>query len=260
MKRLLRSFLISLFAVGAALCLGFGIYQLTQLARLPEQFVKPLETLAPFAEGEQMRFKIYWKRVRIGSAVMTFYPNVDFEGQRLHKIVVALDTATFDDREEIYLSPDNFLPVKIFRDIRQMGARKKIVEDYDQLNKRVTVTQEGADREPTVIERAGPLHNVICLIYLVRQTESFAPDWNLNVFLPTVDFDLKFSGSENVEVPAGDFEALAFTGNPNEFRLWASDDARRLPLKFRSAGLLKYEAVLTDFGLATDGEAKESDG
>jgi len=199
--------------------------------------------------GEQLRYDVYFKGVKVGKSVLTFHDETVYEGKDVYHI--SLDTTlpfpAFSDKEDIYAEKDTFLPLKVSRRIRRTRLLPETIEEiYDQENFSITITKKGRllSRRSTV-KKKGPIHNAIALPYYYRFQPDITQKKILKISLPTADFEVAFKGKENVTTALGIQPAYVFASVPEKFRFYLSADEKRIPLKIESLTALNYSFVLS---------------
>ena len=200
----------------------------------------------PFESGEQFTYEVRYKGAKIGKSTLTFHGERFLDDKKAYYITFNTNVLSLKDREEIYADPDTFLPIEVHRNIKKkIGFDDKIKEVYDQKNFRVDISSKSKLRAKEFsIEKDSPIHNAILLIYCYRAKKDFDKSEKLKINLPTLDFEVAFSGIETVETKLGEYRAYVFTSDPPRFKFWLSADERRIPLKIKNPGNLDYSLIL----------------
>ncbi|MBN2120045.1 MAG: DUF3108 domain-containing protein [Candidatus Omnitrophica bacterium] len=206
---------------------------------------EPEETL-PFYPGERLTYGVKLKEMRIGSAVLTFLGETDLDGRPAYFITFDTFTPYFRDSEKIYASKENFLPLRVSREIkRKVGFSTEIDEEYDQKEYKVKIRKKGILGTKTfTIDKSSEIHNAITVSYYYRTGQGFKENQKFSINLPTKELELVFKGKEKVSTHFGQCRAYIFEGNPSSFKLWLKDDKNRTPLRIEDSNVFGYSLVL----------------
>jgi|GEM_PF-903168 len=196
----------------------------------------------PFEKGEQLKFKVNYKGLSMGTSILTFRGPVDLNGQAVYSITFNTAMPLVKDKEILYADTKTFLPVRVERDISRAGAFPlKISEQYDQDHFKIDITKKGnIAKSRMTIQKACAINNAILLSYFYRSLPEIEKQGEYAVTLPTADFKVVYKGKEFVKTALGELHAYVFTSIPAKFKLWISADARRIPLKIENPGTLGY--------------------
>ena len=200
----------------------------------------------PFGSGEQFTYEVRYKGAKIGKSTLTFHGERFIDDKKAYYITFNTNVPSLKDREGIYADPDTFLPIEVHRNIKKkIGFNDKIKEVYDQENFRVDISSKSKLRTKRFsIEKDSPIHNAILLVYYYRSKKDFDRNNKLKINLPTLDFEIAFSGIETVETKLGEYRAYVFTSDPPKFKFWLSTDEKRIPLRIKNPGSLGYSLIL----------------
>ncbi len=201
----------------------------------------------PFHKGEELIYDIYYKKVKIGESVLIFHGERKIEGKDFYYITFSTKLPGFEDMEDIYADKETFLPFKILRYIRRMGAFcARITEEYDQEAFKVKIEKRG--RLPVskriTIEKDTPIQNAILLPYYYRTKPVMAENQEFKISFPTADFNIIFKGKETIRTVLGKYPAYVFTSIPEKFTFWLSADKKRIPLKIAGHSVGGYALVI----------------
>lgn len=206
---------------------------------------------APSAGGGFQQSEFFGERLvylirPLGKAEYKDLGIVELWGRRMKLSSFRTEVLSFDDTETIYSSPENFLPLRVERDISIWPLKEKIVEEYDQQNYTLMIRKlKGKKEEEQLFKAAGPIHNAVILPFYLRTIKELAPGWSMVIRLPQ-EFSVSLAGEEEIEVPAGKFQAYHFSSRPHKFDIWISKDNLRLPLKIKGAAGLDYTLLLKE--------------
>lgn len=196
----------------------------------------------PFDYGEKFVFFYSMGPLRTGSAELTFVGEAAIEGKKAFLIRFKSRVGTFYDLENIYAETENFYPIYVERNIKNLGFSTNIKEKYDQKNYKVEIIKQGIlGKRTTVIEKEKPIYNAILLIYYCRRLSplELKPGYEFDIVLPVDEFKVTLTRIEKIKVPAGTFDAYLFESSPKKIRLWIAKDEKHTPLKMEN---------LTSFG------------
>ena len=199
--------------------------------------------------GEKIIYDVKMGNVRLGRAEFNHLARTELNGRAVNQISFKTELFHFIDQEMIYGDPDTYLPLKVIRDILSWPKREQITEEYDQERHHLVITKSAGKNNPqkTEIQRDGPIQNAILLPYCVRRVAKLEPGWTFKANLPTQSFEIKFTGIENVTVPAGTFKAYHFQSVPSRFEIWISADQRKIPFKITGSGGIGYVLLMREY-------------
>ena len=217
-----------------------------------EQATEQVNIVLPFSKEEQLTYDVYYKKLKVGKSVLTFHGEEEINGKKTYHITFYTKVPGLQDIEEIYADQQTFLPLKVSRQIDQIGSfRTRITEEYDQEAFVVIIKKQGKffSKEFT-IEKKAPIHNAILLPYYYRTKPVVTGDEKFKVTLPTADFDVVFKGKETISTYLGEYSAHVFSSIPAKFSFWLSADKRRVPLKIKSLTIQGYSLKIRSIGIA----------
>lgn len=198
--------------------------------------------------GEKITYDIRLGKVSLGKSVFHHLEELEFKGRPANLITFDTKLARFHDLEKIYSDPDNFLPLQVERQIKNLLHQERIIETYDQQNFILTITKvKGKKKEHFTIKKASSIHNAILLPYYVRRIPKLDIGWTLLAQLPTQRFQIKLVSIEDIRVPAGKFRSYHFESSPKKFEIWITADERRIPVKIKGTIGIGYTMVMKDY-------------
>lgn len=198
--------------------------------------------------GEKITYEVKLGKIRLGQAHFANVMDIEINGRMLNLMTFQTRLAQFRDTEKIYSDPQTLLPVQVERDIVNWFVKEKITEEYDQDNYTVTIIKNKKTRtEKTVIKKDSHIHNAVLLPYFVRRTPELSVGRILIANLPTRRLEIKLVSIEEIEVPAGTFQAYHFQSTPKQIDIWISADERRIPVKIQGNGLFNYALVMKEY-------------
>jgi hypothetical protein len=200
----------------------------------------------PFSEGETLTYEVRYHNAEIGESLLTFHGEQDLGTRKVYYITFSTRIPSLKDTEELYADKDTFLPVKVHRNIKKtVGFNDRIEEQYDQENFRVDIKSKSKLRTKNFsIQKGSAIHNAILLVYYYRAKRNLDTNERFKVNLPTLNFEVMFSGTETLKTALGEYEAYVFTSDPPKFKLWLSADEKKIPLKIKNPGTLGYSLVI----------------
>ena len=200
----------------------------------------------PFRKGERLTYEVRCKNLKVGKSILTFHGEKDLGDKKVYHITFYTNIPSFNDTEELYADKKSFLPVEVHRSIKKrFGFNDRIKEIYDQENFRVDIENKSKLRSKRLsLQKDFPIHNAILLTYYYRTQPDFSEVNRFKISLPTVDFEVMFSGIETIQTPLGERRAYCFTSEPPKFKFWLSVDEKRIPLKIHNPGKLGYSLII----------------
>lgn len=166
---------------------------------------------------------------------------VDFMGKKMQFATFRTQVLGFDDTERIYSDPVTFLPIRVERNISMWTGKEYLTEEYIP-SKGLLITRKfkgGKEVDRYVFKENKPIQNAILLPFSLRRIPNLAIGWSLEVCFPQ-RFKIKLISIEEIEVPAGKFQAYHFTSIPNKFEIWISKDDYRIPIRIKGMGGFGY--------------------
>jgi len=200
--------------------------------------------------GEKIIYEVKFGAMRMGKAVFNHLENVPLEGKAARVMTFETDVLRFYDLETIYSDLKTFLPLKVTRKIRGWNINEDIVELYNQKEFVLTITKfkEGKQIEELRFNKISkPIHNAVLLPFYVRRLPGLAAGWNFAANFGNAEFIVKLTGVENIQVPAGAFEAFRFESVPKKFFIWITTDKRRIPIRIQDSGLFGYTLSMKEY-------------
>ena len=204
------------------------------------------ELILPFMPGEELKYNVYSKGLKIGRSILTFHGETVLDGVECYHITFFTKIPFFEDKEEIFADKQTFLPIRVERSIRKaMGIRSKIIEEYDQKEFKVVIKQEGALRTKNqTIQKTGPIYNAILLTYYCRMMPYAAKNTPFNVVLPTSEYNVQISGEDSIEISSQEYPVIVYSSKPNKFTFYLATTDGRVPFKIESHTALDYTMIL----------------
>lgn len=132
----------------------------------------------------------------------------------------------------MYADTENFLPLRIERDINNWGRKMSIIEEYDQANHSVKITQINKKRvRSKELKQDDKIQNVILLTFLYRKLGNFELGRDFPVTLPMAKFIMRFAKQEKLAVPFGVYQAHMAESFPKGHKIWFEVSEKFIPVK-----------------------------
>lgn len=183
----------------------------------------------PFPEGEKLTFEIRYLISKVGEMELTFWGQVEHEGEQYYRVTAHSKYLGMWDKEDILATREELLPALVRREFNTIGVVSRVVERYDQEASRVVLDPEGEGPQE-VIEKEGKLQNVILLYYLLR-TMKLEEGQELDVNLPRENYQLTVGSEQEVKVPFIKCGAVPLVSDPEKFTVWITRDAEPIPVR-----------------------------
>lgn len=206
--------------------------------------------------GEKITYDIKLGGVNMGRAVFNYLEQTEIDGKSVNLMTFETSSLRFKDLEKIYSDPDNFLPLKVIREINGLNMKENIVEDYDQKKFILTINKlKKGKKEETQIKKKSSIHNAILLPFYIRQIAELKVGWSFTAQLPTREFKITLVSMENIKISQGTFQAYHFASIPKKFDIWVTADKRKIPIKIKGSGNLGYVFIMRDYKLETKADS-----
>ena len=199
--------------------------------------------------AEVISYKIRKFGFNVGQATLTFAGRKDFENRSLDLIIFKADGFNFYDEEKIYLDPDTFCPVLVERDLDIFGKKEKIVEEYSNVEGKITIAKEsGGKKTRQVLQKRGVIDNIYGFIYRYRHQGLFKIGEILNIRLPTKDFKIELIKQVKLAAAEKDFDCFYMESDPAQYKIWFDTGPQKLPLRISGAvGLANAVMIMTGY-------------
>jgi len=206
--------------------------------------------------GEKINYDLFLGSVRVGTAEYHHLRKTYLDETLVDLITFHTKAMTFKDRETIYCDSNTFLPLVVERKISKPIKPEKIKEVYDQENFKLKITKQRFGTSTSEISSTEPIHNSILLPFFVRNASDLKDGWTFTANLPQGKYVIKLMGVEEVEIPAGKFEAYYFESEPSKINIWIGTDDNRIPLRIDGTGGIGYKMMMRDYVPASGSESK----
>ncbi len=207
--------------------------------------------------GEKINYDLFLGGVRVGTAEYHHLRKTYLNKKLVDIITFYTKAMTFKDRETIYCDSKTFLPLLVERKISKPIKPEKIREVYDQENFKLTITKHRFGTSTSEISSTEPIHNSIVLPFFVRNAPDLEIGWTFTANLPQGKYLIKLMGIEEVEIPAGKFEAYYFESQPSKINIWIGTDDKRIPLRIDGTGGIGYKMMMHNYVPANGSELKQ---
>jgi len=227
-----------------------------------------------FKEGEKLTFDLNYGFVTAGIAVMQIPRIKRISGREAYHIIFEVNSVpSFDwiykvrDRYETYVDVEGLFPWRFEQHIREGGYTRDFSAFFDQRKGRAK-TSEGEYEIPKYV------NDIISAFYFVRTfdySNMKVGDMILmrNFYKDKVyDLNIKYRGTETIDVPAGTFDCLIIEPlvkegglfkHDGDIIIWLTDDELKMPVKVRTKIVIGHvEAILSKYeGLAGELKSKK---
>ena len=133
--------------------------------------------------------------------------------------------------EKVFLDSENYLPLKVERDVTMFGKQEIIEEIYDQENGQVIIKRTGEQKKTETYTQDKPIHNILALLYFFPDNISFEKGkWNY-FNLPTNKIKIKMVKERKLKVGKKEVDTYFLLGRgAKRFSLWL-DKKTMFPLR-----------------------------
>lgn len=206
-----------------------------------------------FTLGEKLVFDIDYGFITAGVATMEI-PSIELLNERqCYKIAVKVRSAkgfdwiyTVRDSYFTFVDVQGIFPWKFEQHIREGNYRRDFVAEFDQRNH---FAQTIVSNDIEYIKIPDYVHDIVSAFYYCRTVDFTALRPNDEIHLQnfykdsTYALDIKYFGTEEVDVSAGEFRALKIQPfiregglfkNTGNMTIWLSDDENKIPVKMSS--------------------------
>lgn len=246
-------FLIIFFSLAFIFLAIYFFPRDSALSQLPEINSDKANTLKeeilPFEQGETINYAVKLCGIKIGNAALMYKGKIKLNDKDAHLVIFSTDILNFKDTETMYADIDTFLPLKIERDINKRGKKIRIVEEYDQLNHNVKITQSDKTRNQTKeIAQDAQIQNVILLTYFLRKLSNFELGKEFAITLPLAKLIMRFTKEEQVRIPSGVYSAYLAESFPKGHKIWFENSEKAIPIRISGPSIAgKVNMLMTDY-------------
>lgn len=211
-------------------------------------FAETSDTL-PFLENETINYKVKLRGITIGKASITYKGTTELDGRKVHQVIFYTDTANFKDREIMYADIDNFLPIRIERDVNNWGKKEQIIEEYDQENHSVKITWLGKKRDKAkFIQKDDKIQNVILSIFLHRKSGDLEIGKSFSITLPLRKVVMRVTRRDRIRVPSGTYDTYRLESFPGGHKIWFEASGKAIPVRISGPFFLgSVNMVMIDY-------------
>lgn len=201
--------------------------------------------------GEKITYAIKQLGIKAGEATLVYQGHASGEAEDIHLIVFTADGMNFYDQEKIYFNIQEFIPVRVERDLNIAGNKEKIVEHYEPEKNQIRIVKTvGRSTKEQVVKKEGPVDNIYCFIYRYRKNGLLAVNESLNLRLPTRDVVMKAVEQTKLKAGREFYEVCHLQSDPDKYHVWFDVGPKRMPLRIDGAVgfgktsmiMMKYES------------------
>lgn len=243
-----RARLLFLLFLMLALVYVLDTGNIAQIDHKPTEIIKEPEAEQLIDRvGERINYDLFLGKVRVGRSEYHHLKKAYLNEKLVDVITFYTEAMNFKDRETIYCDSSTLLPLIVERKISRPMKPEKIREVYDQINFKLTINKQRFGTSTMEINSTEPIHNSIILPFFVRNAADLDNGWVFTANLPQGKYLITLMGKEEVETPAGKFEAYYFESDPSKIKIWISTDENRIPLRIDGTGGIGYKMMMHDY-------------
>lgn len=202
------------------------------------------------AEGEKVFYQVRFNGVKVGKIEFEYQGRQKIGGKLQDVVVVISDVKILglfeiEGKEKIYVDTDTHLVLRVEREVEFLGKQESIIEEYNQKEGWVKITQK-KDKitQSRLIRQNPPIHNVIVLYFLYPldlQDKTIGKTFEFN--LPLRKISIKLRGLRKITTDEGAKEVYLLEGLPQRFKIWLERE-KRLPLRLEMRTFLGKVVML----------------
>lgn len=187
----------------------------------------------PFKIGEKFFYQVRFNGVRVGKIEFEYKGRMEIG--KIYQDIISLNSDVkilklfqIESKETVYVEKNTCLPLKVEREVRFLGKDEEILEEYNQKEGWIKITQiKGRTTEERLIKVSPPIHNALILYFLYPldlkdQTIGKTLEFNL----PLRRISIKIKEKRMVATDGGRQELYILEGSPQRFKLWLKQDER----------------------------------
>ncbi|HDZ77285.1 MAG TPA: DUF3108 domain-containing protein [Candidatus Omnitrophica bacterium] len=207
------------------------------------------ESELPFGENEVIKYKVKLRGITVGKASLTYKGVTELDGKKVHLIIFYTDTVNFKDEEKMYAGLDDFLPIRIERNVNNWGKKEHIIEEYDQQNHSVKITWVGKKGNKTkVIQQDDKIQNVILSTFLHRKLGDLEIDKVFPVTLPLRKVEMRVTRKEKIRTYCGVYDTYRLESFPGRHKIWFESSSLAIPVRISGPFLLgSVNMIMIDY-------------
>lgn len=242
-KSLLFLFFSFVFLINSASCIS------SPIRKEPIQTLGSKENL-PFQIGKKVSYGVKFNGINVGKINLEYLGRDIFDKESWDVIqfssnVKILAIFEIESQEKIHLDINTYLPSRVERDVKFLGREESILEEYNQKEGWVRVTNTRAKfTEQRLIQRAPPIHNSIILFFLHPidlKGNNIGKTFEFN--LPLQKISVKIKELRKIAATKGVEEFYLLEGSPRKFLIWIKK-GQRLPVRLELPAFLGKVVIL----------------
>lgn len=180
--------------------------------------------------GEKIHYKIQQIGLKTGNATLIFAGPKVYRKRHTLLIIFEAKGFNFFDEERIYVSPGNFKPLFVERNLNIFGKKERILEEYSDGHIKII---KGKNQQ--TIDKAGWTDNIFAFIYRYRKQGSFKIGDTLDIHLPTKDMTVKLLRQDSMNVAGKKQHSFYMESDSGNYKIWFDASEKKIPLRISGA-------------------------
>jgi hypothetical protein len=188
--------------------------------------------------------------IKAGEATLTMAGPKDYNGQKTVLIIFKADGLNFFDEENIYVTPEDYRPMFVERNLNIFGKKEKILEDYVSKKGFVQITKTTAANKKSTEEMKlkGEVDNIYGFIFRYRKNGSFKIGDTVDVRLPTKDLNIAVVKETSVDAAGKKYDSYYMESKPSKYKIWFDKSDKKWPLRISGAvGIANTAMVMSKY-------------
>ncbi|MBU1090729.1 MAG: DUF3108 domain-containing protein [Candidatus Omnitrophica bacterium] len=195
-----------------------------------------IEDDLPFKPGEAVSYKVKFNGIYVGDINWEYLGRAN-AGDKLTDVlslssdIKILKLFSIKSKDKLFIDSKTYLPFRIEREVNFLGKHESIIEEYNQEEGYVKISNIGPKgRKEKIIRLEAPIHNAIALFYFHPKEKELDLGVTSYFTLPTQEISIKVSTLEMLDTATGEYEVYLLKGKPRNFKLWLEKE-KRVPLR-----------------------------
>jgi len=191
-----------------------------------------------FSVTGQLDYEVYFNGKKSGSVEWHYLGRQACQGKEAELLKIDSDTkilSFFDltSHEKIYLAVDDYLPLRVERDLVVFGNKEQIVETYyqDQDYVGIVKSSKGDKKQSMILRQKAPIRHIMALLYFFPAREMFKPGETMDFNLPTCSVHIRVDSLREIDIQGIKRKAWLLIGTGGKrFNLWI-DEEKKYPVR-----------------------------